>query len=295
MQTLSERVQKLRLNSLLGAKLAAFWQEKIDTHGEVKATEFYRHIGLNHVECKGVEWEGLKLHREPKEHEKIALKGVANAQENSKEKIATILLQLREELISDGLKAIKKLEPAEFHKLILSVPAESSAQLRDRLIKVHKQGRVLVANELGVKDSVPDDEFDELEGLVDIVNSRVVNDVQFRIIDAAVRQATLQKISKEFWRNVQETVNAGSVTYINQTSGGLANRVIGIGRADEMQRRSDDIVRYEYSALLDERVCENCAPLDGTESTDIDDLPSVPLISCLGGDLCRCFIVAIAL
>lgn len=291
--SLQAKVLSLKLEAVIAARHAEFWQKAIDTHGEEKATAFYTSIGLNHLEAKSFEWEGLTLHREPKEHEKIALKGVANAQENSKEKIATILLELRESLISDGLKAIKKLKPAEFHKLILSVPSESREQLRDRLIKTHKQGRMLVATELGVKDSVPDDDFDELDGLVDTVNSRVLNDVQFRIIDAAARLATSRPVSSDFWNSVQETVNAGSVSYINQTSGGLANRVINVGRGDEIRRRSDDWDRIEYSAILDQNCCSPCAAEDGKEAANESELTPVPNPDCLGMDLCRCFHVVI--
>lgn len=320
--SLQEKIISLHLQAALAARHAAFWQKCITEHGEEKATAFYTHLGLNHLEKKSFEWEGLKLSREPKEHEKICVKGIANAQESAKESIGKILLSLREELIQDGLKGIKKLEPATFHELTLQASKESRSDLRDRLVKVHKQGRQLVAGELGkksasisnaphrchvsdgvllsactcgaTKEAVPDDEFDDLDLLTDLTDSRVANDVQSRIIDAAARNALLGRSGQELIEAVQNEITAGSVTYIDRASAGLANKVIGIGRSDEMQQRSDDIERYEYSSLLDVNTCPNCAELDGTTAQSMDDLPEVPLADCDGGSLCRCFIVAIA-
>src|ERR1041385_6082667 len=159
--SLQEKILKLRLDALVAARHASFWQKAIDEHGEEKATRFYSHLGLNHLEKKSFEWEGLQLSREPKEHEKVAVKGIAGAQESAKESIGKILLNLRETLIADGLKAIKKLKPATYHELTLHAPKESRGDLRDRLIKIHKQGRTLVAAELGKKEAIPEDDRSE--------------------------------------------------------------------------------------------------------------------------------------
>ena len=291
--SLQERILSLKLNAALAVKHAQGWQRLIDLYGEQKATEFYQHLGLNHLDKKSFEWEGLKLSREPKEHEKIAVKGIAQAQESSKEAIGKILLSLREELISDGLKRIKKLKPASYHALTLQAPSAIRISLRDRLIQVHRQGRILVAAELSKKKALPDGEFDDLDELVDVTLSRVVNDTQSRIIGAATEAVTLGLSSNNLAQAVQRAVEAGSVSYIDRTAGGTGNRVISIGRRDEMQSRSDEIDRYEYSALLDVNTCSNCAQLDGTTAQSMDDLPEVPLAECDGGPLCRCFIVAI--
>lgn len=322
--SLQEKVLNLKLEAALAVKHAQGWQRLIDLYGEQKATDFYLHLGLNHLEKKSVEWEGLTLSREPKEHEKIAVKGIANAQESAKEQIGSVLLTLREELIEDGLKGIKKLEPATYHELILQASSESRSDLRDRLIKVHRKGRVLVARELGgslpkgldheagcsekfvkndppgyqceceFKEANPVDDFDELDELTDVTLSRVVNDTQSRIIASATESVTLGLSGGDLQSSIQSTVNAGSVTYIDRAAGGLSNRVIGIGRRDEMRNRADDIERYEYSSLLDVNTCSSCAALDGTTAQSMDDLPEVPLADCDGGSLCRCFLVAIS-
>jgi hypothetical protein len=287
--SLQGKVLNLKLNAALAVKHAHGWQRLIDLYGEEKATEFYKHLGLNHLEKKSYEWEGLTLSREPKEHEKIAVKGVANAQESAKESITKVLLSLREELIKDGLKGIKKLEPATYHELTLQASKESRLDLRDRLVKVHRQGRVLVAAELGKKEAVPEDDFDDLDLLTDLTDSRVANDIQSRIIAAATRFRLLGLTGNELLSAVQNEITAGSVTYIDRASRGLANKVINIGRSDEAERRSDDWDRVEYSALLDANVCEPCAGEDGKTASNEDDLQDTPNPDCLGGDMCRCF------
>jgi hypothetical protein len=288
--SLQEKIISLNLHAALAARHASFWQKCITEHGEEKATAFYTHLGLNHLETKSFEWEGLTLSREPKEHEKIAVKGIANAQESAKESIGTVLLRLRADLITDGLRRIKKLKPVSYHELVLQAPSELRIDLSDKLINVHRQGRMLVAAELGMKAAVIDDgDFDELEDLVDLTTSRVTNDVQSRIIDAAARHALLGQSGINLITTIANELSTGSVTYIDRAARGLANKVINIGRSDEAESRSDEWERVEYSALLDQNVCEPCAAEDGQTANSEDDLQPSPNPDCLGGDWCRCF------
>lgn len=291
--SLTEKALKLKLDAALATRVADFWGKAIAQHGETKAIAFYKSLGLNHLGSAtkaAYEWEGLTLSREPTAAEKIAVKGIAGAQESSKEKITTILLKLRTQLISDGLKGIKKLDPATYHELTLQASAESRTSLRDRLIKVHKQGRMLVASELGKKEAVPvDDEFDDLDTYTDLTDGRVANDVQSRIIAAVQRFTLLGVAGAALIEAVSNEINAGSVSYIDRASQGLANKVINIGRSDEAQSRSGEWDRVEYSAILDQNVCEPCASEDGKTGKSEDDLQPAPNPECLGGDWCRCF------
>lgn len=293
MQSLIEKVQNLKVTAYVAGKTAQFWEQKIAEHGERKAEDFYLSLGHNHIERKGVDWEGLKLSREPKEHEKFVVKGIAKAQESAKEAITKVLLDLRSQLIDDGLKGIKKLAPAEFHTLILQVPPESRRSLRDRLVRVYRQGRRLVAAELrkeGKQDEK--DEFDELDMLTDLTDARVVNDVQSRIIAEAGRYALLGLTGAALFDAVRGQIADGSVSYIDRTSTGVANKVINIGRDDEARDRGG-FSRIEYSSILDQNVCGPCLSEDGTESEDGSDLQPVPNPECEGGDWCRCFWVYI--
>lgn len=292
--SLQEKIVKLKLDAAMAARHAQFWQKAIDEHGEEKATAFYRHLGLNHIETKQFMWEGLTLSRIPRQHEIMAIKGVSSAQDNAKEQISIILLKLRSELISDGLKGIKPLAPNDYHTLTLRASPEIRSRLRDRLITVHRQGRMLVASELGKKQSVNElDDFDELDTLTDVTDSRVANDVQSRIVGAAARFALLGLTGAALLAAIQAELSAGSVSYIDRASTGLANKVINIGREDEAQRRKDEWSRVEYSAILDQNVCGPCASEDGKEAATEDELQPAPNPECLGGDWCRCFHVFI--
>lgn len=292
--TLQEKILRLKLNGAVAVRHAVWWEKQIREHGEQKATEFYKHLGLNHLEQKSVEFEGLTLHREPRESERIAVKGVHTVQESAKESVTKLLLSMREDLISDGLKGIRKLEPATYHKLTLQVSPEARQSLRDRLIKVHRQGRMLVAAELGKKADMEDeDEFDDLDTLTDLTDSRVVNDVQSRITAAAARLALTGLIGAALLAAIQQEMADGSVVYIDRAAIGVSNKVIGIGRTDEAQRRSDEWDKVEYSAILDQNVCSPCSAEDGTTGSSESDLQPAPNPDCEGGDYCRCFHVYI--
>jgi hypothetical protein len=271
---------------------------------------------------------------------------------NTKEAISKILLDLRTGLISDGLKGIKKLEPANYHELTLQASPESRTSLRDRLIEVHRAGRKLLAAELqhqqgkgwmaegrmmypvyfdivhhrngfgphkdecigfeckcdivheakcALKNGfpscscefkdIPEDEFDDLDLLTDLTGSRVVNDVQSRIIAAAQRFTLLGLTENSLLSAITSEITAGSVSYIDRAATGLANKVVNIGRSDEAQSRSDEWDHIEYSALLDQNVCEFCASEDGKTAQSEDDLQPAPNPECLGSDFCRCFLV----
>ena len=292
--SLQAKVLNLKLNAALAVKHAQGWQRLIDLYGEDKATAFYTHLGLNHLEKKSFEWEGLTLSREPKEFEKIVVKGISSAQDSAFDAVSKLLLITRKELISDGLKGIKKLDPADYHTLTLHASEESRHDLRDRLSQIHKQGRLLVAAELGKKEALPEDQFDELDNLVDLTESRVANEVQARIIAAAARYRLLGLTGNDLIEAVRKEITGGTVSYIDRASRGVSNMTLNIGRDDEMRNRADEIDRYEYSALLDVNTCSPCAAADGQESDALDDLPEAPNPECEGGDYCRCFRVAIA-
>lgn len=292
--SLQQKILKLRLDALVAARHASFWQRAIDEHGEAKATAFYTHLGLNHLAVKSIDWEGLTLSRQPKDHERLLVKGIAQAQESSKATVTATLLTARTNLITIGLLAIKRLNPADYHELTLHVADSARADLRDDLIRIHRQGRMLVAAELSSKSTViSDDEFDALDLLTDLTTARLANDVQSRIVAAATRFSLLGLADIALNDAISNEITTGSVSYIDRAATGLANRVISIGRGDEAQSRQDEWVRVEYSALLDQNVCGPCAAADGEEASNEADLTPAPNPECEGGDWCRCFHVYI--
>ena len=65
----------------------------------------------------------------------------------------------------------------------------------------------------------------------------------------------------------------------------------GIGRNVEAETRKEDIATAFYSAILDENVCIECAPLDGEEHEFNDPKFETPNPNCLGGEQCRCITI----
>jgi hypothetical protein len=293
MQTLASKILTLKATAYLAGRTATFWQQQIDTHGEQKAEAFYRHLGLNHLSAKSVDFDGLTLRRHPRPSEALAIKGVAQVQTSSRDKLATILLKLRSTMITDALIQLGDLNPADLHTLVVAVPATEAQQLRTQLLNTFNDARLLVQHELAAAkqtDFIIDvDDFDELDTLADITVARVANDTQARIIGAATRLALLGTQGTSLITATQTEILAGSVSYIDRTATGLANRTISLGRGYEAEQRRDEWATVEYSALLDSNVCGPCADADGLEANNEADLPPAPNPECEGLDNCRCF------
>jgi hypothetical protein len=294
--SLQSKILQLKLDAALAIRHAQGWQRLIDVYGEDKATAFYQHLGLNHLPAKSIEFDGLTLRREPRPSEAIAVKGVAQAQNVNKAYVATLLLAMRTTMITDALVQLADLNPADYHTLAVDIPATQRNNLRVALIDVFNDGRQLVQQELrsAKADITEADDFDELDLLADVTTSRVANDTQARIIAAAGRLAMMGTSSESLVAATQTEVLAGSVSYIDRTSQGLANRTISLGRGYEAEQRRDEWERVEYSALLDQNVCDSCLSFDGESATDEADLEPAPSPSCAGADLCRCFHVFVS-
>lgn len=287
--TLTEKLKLLRASGLSAIRVADGWQKQIEKHGESKVEAFYKHIGLNHIESKGIQWEGLTLSRQPTEAEKLQVKSVAAAQESAKERLANLLLSTRNVLIKDALVQLDQLSPKSYHELIVTVPDEDRRLLREAVMQTFNDGKLTIAAQVGTKqdDDDSDDEFDELDDLTELTESRLANDVQSRITGAATRFALLGQVGPNLINSVQNEIQSGSVSYIDRAATGLANRTISLGRQAEADNHDWDHV--EYSALLDLNVCSPCAAADGETANDANDLTPAPNPECAGGDWCRCF------
>lgn len=294
---LANKISQLERDVATADRIARFWRKQLNIYGEPKTEAFYISLGLNHLEKKQYEWEGMTLSREPTDAEKLCIKSIATAQDSSKAGIGTILLKLRTDLIDAGMIAIKKLEPADYHTLILEAPKASTVELRTELTKIFKKGRSLVSRELAAKSETKQDltqeDDQELDDLTDLTDSRVINDVQSRITAAAARFALLGLAGAALWKAVSDEVSSGSVSYIDRAATGLANTVLNFGRSREAEDRSNEWDRVEYSAILDANTCSPCAADDGQTARDEADLTDVPNPDCEGGDWCRCFHVFI--
>lgn len=176
--SIQKKILDLRLNAALAERVAYTWQKLLDDHGEEKTVAFYQHLGLNHLEVeplgprpagdkvwpyrcpfnfKQVEWEGLTLSRQPKDHEAPQVKAIASAQASAKERLSNLLLVIRNALVEDALGRIEKLSAPNYHKLIVTVSDIDHEQLRDAVTTTFNDGRLLIAAQRGIKQSNDDD------------------------------------------------------------------------------------------------------------------------------------------
>lgn len=290
--SLQRKLLDLKLQAALAVRHAQGWQRLIDLYGEDRATAFYQHLGLNHLPAKSVEWEGLQLSREPKPHEALQVKAIAAAQDSAKERLTNLLLVIRNSLTDDALAKLARLSAANYHKLIVTVSASDYDHLHDAVTTTFNDGRLLIAAQRGIKAADDDDFDDDLDQLTSITTSRLANDVQARITGAASRYALLGQSGATLITSVTSDVHSASTAYVDRIATGLANRTISFGRSVEAARY--EWQRVEYSALLDQNVCDSCASFDGDTATDESELEPVPSPSCSGGDWCRCFHVFVS-
>lgn len=297
--SLQTKVLNLKLKAALAVRHANGWQRLIDLYGEEKATAFYAHLGLNHLEQKSVEYEGLTLHREPTELEKrINLKAISDAFVQGEQQLVNQLLVLRDKLITDAGKGIIKLSPADYHTLVLDPPKQATEDLKETLEQIYARGRKLVLDELraqGARDlgdigdpTEPDLEF--LSDLGDVTVSRVANDVQSRAIGGAASLVVLGLAGSGLLTRLTDDLQAGSVSYINNAAAEADHAALGLGRDAEGSSRSDVIKEAYYSAILDESVCGPCEEADGETGTPSEITPT-PNPDCQGFGKCRCVTV----
>lgn len=294
--SLQTKILNLKLEAALAVKHANGWQKLIDLYGEEKATAFYTHLGLNHLEKKTVDFDGLTLHREPTDLEKrINLKALSEAFEQSEQRLVNQLMVLRDKLITDAGKGIIKLSPSDYHTLTLDLPTQASEDLKVALEEIYTRGRKLVLEELraqGARDlgdigDAAEGDLEFLSDLGDVTASRVANDVQSRAIGGAASLVVLGIAANEIASRLTEDLRAGSVSYINNAASEAGHAALGLGRDAEGSNRSGIVQEVYYSSLLDDAACENCTAVDGETGT-LNDVTPVPNPSCLGSARCRC-------
>lgn len=251
------------------------------------------------VHTKSIDWQGLTLSRHPNEYEAIAVKSVAKEQEAGKKKISKILLALRVGLIAQAIDAIVKLNPADYHTLVLEVPEEVKPQLVSVLEKIYVKGRTQIAEELAQQSgsaeivSVSTEIPEAIETLADVTLSATANSTGARVVDIAQKLVTVGLDGKELIDELENRSGDLSDAPEERAAAAAANRAVGGGRRDEMATREGEIGIFQFSALLDANTCNPCEDEDGSEYTNLDDAPPTPYPECEGGALCRCFIVAI--
>lgn len=249
---------------------------------------------------KRFDFEGLTLTREPNAAERLAVKAVAQAQESGREKVKAVLLECRARLVTASVEALSKLKVSEYPSLTLEASEGERKRLLVELKGLFSTGVRQVRQEMGTGKAEPrstlkalDEVSDELDDLTDATLSRVIGDVQSRAIGSATQLITLGVAAADFRERLKTALEGLSESPQEQAASGAANRALGMGRADEMEARPDEIGRYQYSAILDRNTCDSCQAEDGKEAGDPAELQSAPNSECEGLALCRCFVLAI--
>jgi HK97 family phage portal protein len=248
---------------------------------------------------KNFEYQGLTLAREPSELEKsIDLKAIYDSYEQGRESLSKVIKTMRGDLIKQAVKEVRDFGDADIHTLTLSPPPYATKSITREVSKAVNDGRLQIAKEApknyewqfvsekGVID-------DLIRILVETTISQVITEVSTAAINifTALRKLGLDR--EEVESRMNEELVLRSEKSFDRISQGTINEAVNAGRREEMEARSDEIDRYQYSAILDKNTCEPCAEWDGFESEDLDAMPETPNPECEGGSSCRCFIISI--
>ena len=87
---------------------------------------------------------------------------------------------------------------------------------------------------------------------------------------------------------------AGGEKALIGTATSLGRESYGLGRLVELDAlaASGEVDYCVYTAILDESTCEVCEAADGNELPP-EDIDAAPNDECLGGERCRCFVIAV--
>jgi hypothetical protein len=287
--TLRDKLTELEQVAAASMRVASHWRKQITEHGEQKTEAFYQSL---HPEAKSIQWEGLTLSRHPTETEKIHVKDISDAQEEAKKRVSKVILAIKAKLVQKAIDAVLKLEPEDYHTLVLELP--EAAPLVKVLEGVYEQGYEQVVEEITAEVTVDIAEASvsaEMASLADFLLSRTANSVAGRVADIATEQVILGRTGNDRDAAIRDGAEALSDAPEIRTATGGANRAIGIGRRDAGIAAGDIGGTWTYSALLDSNVCSECLAEDGTEYKSLADAVEVPYAFCLGNFMCRCFII----
>lgn len=123
----------------------------------------------------------------------------------------------------------------------------------------------------------------EAEVAARAIGSSSVTEAAKQAAQALVRPMSLEVATEMVRRASDETAIKVGFTI---------TRVVIEGRTAEAAEERAQIADGVYSAILDGNVCENCEPMDGRETSDLDEAATwTPNPRCLGGERCRCVVI----
>lgn len=261
-----------------------------------------------HAQKKTFNYDGLDLWREPTEAEKsIDLKAIADSYESGKDALTRVILDIRTDLIGQAIELIKKRDASDVFTLTLVPPKNAYKQVGRVIERAVNNGRIQISVDAsntrkggfgftgisifgGERKSIIDD---LIQRLVELTVSRVVNAVQTAAVDVFATLGVLGLDVDEIESRMREELDERSEKQYEGYARQAINEAVNAGRREEMAARSNEIGRYEYSAILDKNTCDTCETWDGATADDPSQLPETPNEECDGLSNCRCFIIAI--
>lgn len=255
--------------------------------------------GGEELEKKTEKLENLKdkteFWREPTATEKqIDLKAKIDDLETAATKLAKLFWQIRLNLIGESAKQIESLGFDNLEFLDLGISSKHSKEAEKLFKEIFKTGQSQIIDELNAQKSANNFESKDIGGfdiftLVNLVFAKIISEIKNRAINISVLLYSLETYSK---KELEKRLLEESLKAFEQLSRNAANLTIQAGRGDEIANQ--DVKLFEYSGILDGKICSPCKSFDGKQSDSIDKLPKCPNAKCLGGWNCRCFIIGIA-
>lgn len=266
-------------------------------------------LNADTLEKKTFDFNGLTLGREPTSLEQtIDLKSMVADYETGRERMASVVLSIRDKLIIQSVKAVRDIDPKNVHELILTPPDGAYNGVRKALELLFEKGRSQVDDDLARqlakasgKDADVQLEFKKfkdkwklfLDRITERIVSRIINEITTRAINFFVSRGLLDKDDNAIIAELRQALQEQSDKTFEDIAAQAANSSIGAGRDAEIEDRVADWEIVEYSAILDANTCGPCEEADGMQAATSSELPDAPNPDCEGGARCRCFHIAI--
>lgn len=256
--------------------------------------------GGKSFQLKSYDWDGFEVWREPTALEvkaDVKKTGVAMT-----DHAANLLLGLASVWIDLPTQAVTKMQllaPGEYHTLALEFPLAAALELRDKIGLAFQAGANLLVNELSrqggtgfLQRTAQAAESVSLDRLAALTTSRILNDMQARAV-GLVSHLALGLAGVELWAAVAQGLLNASSAYLKKAADEAAAAAIGRGRKAAGASQTEIKIVWHYSAILDRQTCGLCAGLDGFQSENLAEMPTVPNPACADGyGKCRCLLMA---
>ncbi len=229
--------------------------------------------------------------------EEQLIKAASAVQKRQIDKLTEVALKIIEKKQLDRLDDIDVPFRAEMtvaiNEVLLDIYAYGRKQVRDELEKqAVLRGAEPWPEPLGVDDVVLIKEF--LKARAKVNANLLAIKLKSAITFEALRQIRQGIVDKAAISGVLGDLSDRGLIATAQAS---VTEAFGFGRSNEAEKHKDEIVRVQYSAILDENVCAVCEPLDG-EEWEFEDTRTDKYArgnpDCDGRTRCRCLILYIS-